>query len=50
VIGAALCVTALAILADLSLGLVQYVISPRGLRLRAAFEPGIGTVLPVPDK
>ncbi len=39
VIGAALCVTALAVLADLALGGVQYLVSPRGLRRpRRPFE------------
>ena len=43
VIGAAYCVTALALLADWSLGLVQYLLSPRGLRRRRVFEPDLTT-------
>ena len=43
VIGAAYCVTALALLADLSLGAVQYALSPRGLRRRSAYEPDLTT-------
>jgi len=49
VIGAAICVAALALLADLAFGLVQFVVSPRGLRRRPAFEPDLPTVIPLPE-
>ncbi len=50
VIGAAMCVAALAILADLALGLVQLAISPRGLRRLQAFEPDLAIARPVPHE
>jgi osmoprotectant transport system permease protein len=43
VIGAAYCVTALALLADWSLGAVQFVLSPRGLRRRQVYDPDLTT-------
>lgn len=43
VIGAALCVAALALLADVSLGLVQRLVTPRGLRKQTVFEPAVAT-------
>ena len=49
VIGAAICVAALALLADLAFGSVQYAISPRGLRRRPAFEPDLATAIPLPE-
>jgi len=49
VIGAAICVAALAILADVLLGVVQVAISPRGLRRRPAFEPDLATAIPLPE-
>jgi osmoprotectant transport system permease protein len=48
VIGAAICVAALALLADLALGVVQFVVSPRGLRRRPAFEPDLAKAIPLP--
>ncbi len=48
VIGAAICVAALAILADFLLGIVQYLVSPRGLRRRPAFEPDLAKAIPLP--
>ena len=42
-IGAAYCVTILALLADWSLGALQYVLSPRGLRRRRVYEPDLTT-------
>jgi osmoprotectant transport system permease protein len=49
VIGAAICVAALALLADVAFGAVQYAISPRGLRRRPALEPDLATAIPVPE-
>jgi len=49
VIGAAMCVAGLAILADVMLGFVQFAISPRGLRRRPAFEPDLPTAIPLPE-
>ena len=49
VIGAAICVAALALLADLAFGLVQFAVSPRGLRRRPAFEPDLPTAIPLPE-
>ena len=43
VIGAALCVTALAFAADLALGALQRAVSPRGLRRSPSLEPGVVT-------
>jgi osmoprotectant transport system permease protein len=48
VLGAAYCVIALALLADLSLGAVQLVLSPRGLRRPRASRPDPGLADPVP--
>jgi osmoprotectant transport system permease protein len=48
VIGAAICVAALAMLADFALGLVQFAVSPRGLRRRPAFEPDLAKAIPLP--
>jgi osmoprotectant transport system permease protein len=50
VIGAAYCVTALALLADLALGGVQWAVSPRSLRRRTLFTPDRTTSHPVPGK
>jgi osmoprotectant transport system permease protein len=48
VIGAALCVAALALLADLAFGAVQYLVSPRGLREpRRPFEADATIAQPV---
>jgi osmoprotectant transport system permease protein len=49
VIGAAICVAALAMLADVSLGAIQYLVSPRGLRRRPSFEPDLPHAIPVPQ-
>jgi osmoprotectant transport system permease protein len=50
VLGAAYCVTALALLADLGLGGVQWVVSPKSMRRRALVTPDRTTSEPVPDK
>jgi osmoprotectant transport system permease protein len=51
VIGAAICVAALAILADFTLGIVQFAVSPRGLRRRPrAFEPDLARAIPLPEQ
>jgi osmoprotectant transport system permease protein len=50
VIGAAYCVTALALLADLGLGGVQYAVTPRSLRRRTMFTPDRTTSQPVLDQ
>ncbi len=50
VIGAAYCVTALALLADLALGGVQYLVSPRGLRRRRVYEPDLTIAQPVAEQ
>jgi osmoprotectant transport system permease protein len=41
VVGAAYCVSALALLADLAIGLLQRAVTPRGLRKRHTLEPEI---------
>ena len=44
VVGAAICVSVLALAADLLLGLVQRLLTPAGMRTRAqAFEPDVRT-------
>ena len=50
VIGAAYCVAALALLADLGLGGIQWVITPRSLRRRVLFTPDRTTAQPVLDQ
>jgi osmoprotectant transport system permease protein len=51
VIGAALCVAALALLADLALGAVQYLVSPRGLRKpRRPFAADATLSRPIPGQ
>jgi osmoprotectant transport system permease protein len=50
VLGAAYCVAALALLADLGLGGVQRLLSPRGLRRRAAVEPDRTLAQPLPGQ
>jgi osmoprotectant transport system permease protein len=50
VLGAAYCVIALALLADLALGGVQRLLSPRGLRRRAVGEPDRTLAQPVPGQ
>jgi osmoprotectant transport system permease protein len=50
VLGAAYCVIALALLADLALGGVQRLLSPRGLRRRAVVEPDRTLAQPVPGQ
>ena len=43
VIGAAICVAALALLADLAFGALQWLASPRGIRRRPTLEPDVTT-------
>jgi osmoprotectant transport system permease protein len=50
VIGAAICVAALALLADLSLGVVQLALSPSGLRKTAGIESDSTTAVPALDQ
>ena len=50
VIGAAYCVTALALLADLSIGALQALLSPRGLRRRRVYEPDLTLSQPVTEQ
>ena len=50
VLGAAYCVAALALLADLALGGVQRLLSPRGLRRRRVVEPDRTLAQPVPGQ
>ncbi len=50
VLGAAYCVTALALIADLGLGAVQHAVSPRGLRRGALVAPERTTPQPVLDQ
>ncbi|HST24665.1 MAG TPA: ABC transporter permease subunit [Gaiellaceae bacterium] len=49
VIGAAICVAALAILADFAFAFVQFAVSPRGLRHMSAFEANLPTAIPLPE-
>jgi osmoprotectant transport system permease protein len=50
VLGAAYCVTVLALLADLALGGVQRVLSPKGLRRRRVYEPDPTLAQPLPGQ
>jgi osmoprotectant transport system permease protein len=50
VIGAAICVAALALAADLLLGVAQRALTPRGLRRRSVVEPGLTTAVPLPEQ
>jgi osmoprotectant transport system permease protein len=50
VLGAAYCVAALALIADLALGGVQRLLSPRGLRRRRVYEPDTTLAQPLPGQ
>ena len=50
VIGASYCVIALALLADLLLGGVQALVSPRGLRRRRVYEPDLTLAQPLAEQ
>jgi osmoprotectant transport system permease protein len=49
VLGAAYCVTALALLADFTLGGVQWAVSPKNMRRRGLFTPDPAATQPVTD-
>lgn len=49
VVGAAICVSVLALVADGAVGLVQRILTPRGLKAEThAFEPDVATAVTVP--